>query len=95
MRGRTASRAQPLNAHCERFVPSAKFECLGKIVPLGEQHLRTALSEFIRYYHAERPHQGLGNRLIEPALEEAGRAGPVKCRERLGGTLRFYYREAA
>ena len=54
---------------------STRSECLGKIVPLGERHLCSALSELIRHYHTERPHQGLGNRLIEPALEEApGRA---------------------
>ncbi|GEM_PF-5867660 len=43
----------------------------------------------------ERPHQGLENRLIEPAAEAANDAGPIRCRERLGGLLRYYYRDAA
>ena len=42
----------------------------------------------------ERPHQGLGNRVIEAAVAANG-VGSVKCRERLGGVLKFYHREAA
>jgi len=46
-------------------------------------------------YHAERNHQRLDNRLIEPN-EDVGRSnGDVQCRERLGGMLRYYYRQAA
>ena len=40
------------------------------------------------------PHQGLGNELIAPQTSSTG-SGPVHCRERLGGLLKFYYREAA
>lgn len=45
-------------------------------------------------YHEERPHQGLGNELIAPKTTSIG-TDPVKCRARLGGLLKFYYREAA
>lgn len=45
-------------------------------------------------YHAERPHQGLGNTIIAPKTGGVGH-GPVRCRERLGGVLKFYYRTAA
>ena len=79
-----------LNAFAERFVASAKSECLERMVLLGEPHLRAS----IRAYHEERPHQGLGNELITPKTTVIG-AGPIKCRERLGGLLKFYYREAA
>ena len=74
---------------------SIKSECLNRIVPLGEGHLRRAVGEFVRHYHGERPHQGLGGRLI--AADDGLRRtdGQVKCRERLGGMLNFYYREAA
>jgi hypothetical protein len=44
------------------------------------------------HYHEERPHQGLGNELIAPKITLPG-PGPVRCRERLGGVLRFYYRQ--
>ncbi len=44
----------------------------------------------------ERNHQGKGNLLLFPASEKTNRVeGPVCCRERLGGLLRHYYREAA
>jgi hypothetical protein len=39
-------------------------------------------------------HQGLSNELIAPKATLV-REGPVRCRERLGGVLRFYYRAAA
>jgi hypothetical protein len=45
-------------------------------------------------YHEERPHQGLGNELITSKTTAIG-TGRVLCRERLGGVLKFYYREAA
>jgi putative transposase len=83
-----------LNAFAQRFVLSAKSDCLARIIPLGETHLRTAVLELIEHYHTKRNHQGLGNELIAPRLEVA-RTGQVRCRQRLGGTLSYYYREAA
>jgi len=83
-----------LNAFAARFVESAKSECLERMVLLGEPHFRAAIRAFIRHYHEERPHQGLGNALIAPTTTVIG-TGPVRCRERLGGLLKFYYREAA
>ena len=91
------ARSPNLNAFAERFVESAKFECLDRVVLLGERHLQAAVREFVHHYHEERPHQGLGNELIAPqrtAPTVIG-IGHVKCRERLGGLLKFYYREAA
>ena len=88
------ARSPNLNAYAERFVLSAKSECLERIVPLGEGHLRAAVRKFVGHYHEERPHQGLGNELIAPQAKGIG-TGPLKCRERLGGVLKFYYREAA
>ena len=83
-----------LNAFAERFVGSAKSECLDRMVLLGEPHLRAAVRAFMHHYHEERPHQGLGNKLLAPQTTVIG-TGPITCRERLGGLLRFYYREAA
>jgi putative transposase len=86
-----------LNAYAERFVGSVKRECLGKVIPLGEAHLRRIVSEYVEHYHRERNHQGLSNRLIEqaPAAVAAGADAPIVCRERLGGLLKHYHREAA
>jgi putative transposase len=88
------ARSPNLNAFAERFVESAKSECLERMVLLGEPHLRAAIRAFIHHYHEERPHQGLGNKLIAPKTTVIG-TGPITCRERLGGMLKFYYREAA
>ena len=44
--------------------------------------------------HAERNHQGKGNMLLFPR-ENRQREGPAHCRERLGGLLRYYHRQAA
>ena len=83
-----------LNAFAERFVESAKSECLERMVLLGESHLRAAVRAFMVHYHEERPHQGLNNELIAPRTSVI-RTGPIRCRERLGGLLKSYHREAA
>jgi len=92
---RLPPRSPDLNAFAERFVLSIKSECLDRIVPLGERHLRRAVTEFAAHYHRERNHQGLGNMLIMPAREPANSNGPVVRTERLGGLLNFYSRRAA
>ena len=83
-----------LNAFAERFVLSIKAECLNRIVPLGEVHLRRAISEYVEHYHRERNHQGLENALIV-ANEAMNGTGKVVRSDRLGGLLGFYYRTAA
>ncbi len=88
------SRSPNLNAYAERFVRSIKSEGLAQIVPLGERHLRRSVSEYVEHYHRERNHQGLDNELIEKSGRESLRDGPVECRERLGGMLRYYRRAA-
>jgi transposase InsO family protein len=81
------------NAHAERFVRSIKEECLGRLVLLGEAHLRRTLAAFAAHYHGERNHQGLQDRLI--AREPPGPSrGAIRCRTRLGGLLRYYHRAA-
>jgi hypothetical protein len=74
-------------------VRSIKYECLDRIVPLGERHLRRTLTEFVGHYHRERNHQGLENRLIEGSAL-VRRAGQIRRRPRLGGLLNYYERAA-
>jgi putative transposase len=81
------------NAFAERWVRSCRDECLRRIIPLGEKHLRKVVTELVEHYHRERNHQGLGNRLVVPA--QMNGHGAMRRRERPGGTLSFYYREAA
>jgi hypothetical protein len=82
------------NAFAERFVLSIRTECLDRMVPLGESHLRRSVSEYMRHYHAERNHQGIGNQLIDGAPRPANTNGAISRRERLGGLLNFYTRAA-
>ena len=53
-----------------------------------------AVGQFCDHHHRERKHQGLENRIIEPESGSAGE-GEVSCRERLGGLLRCFCRDAA
>jgi putative transposase len=84
-----------LNAHAERFVRTIKESCLDRMILFGEGSLRKTIREFVAHYHGERNHQGLGNRLIIPDESHAGKGGPIRRRERLGGMLNYYYRQAA
>ena len=92
---RLPARSPNLNAYAERFVKTIKSECLNRIVPLSERHLRQSISEFTLHYHLERNHQGLGNELIVPqAPHPANENAPILCSERLGGLLNYYHRAA-
>ena len=91
---RLPARSPNLNAFAERFVRTIKTECLDHLILAGERSLRRAVDEFCAHYHEERNHQGLENKLIEANFSGA-QAGELKCRERLGGLLRYYHREAA
>jgi len=54
-----------------------------------------AVGQFLAHYHQERNRHGPENTLIVPDGEIRTTTGTVKCRERLGGMLRYYYRDAA
>ena len=88
----TPYQAPNANAYAERFVRSIKEECLDRIIPIGEGHLRRAVTEYVTHYHRERNHQGLENALIEGAAVSG--AGRVHRQSRLGGLLNFYRRAA-
>lgn len=88
-------RSPNLNAYVERYMRSMKSECLDKMVLFGERSLCSALKEFTAHYHQERNHQGLDNNIIEFNSSERAGDGPIRNRDRLGGMLRYYYRDAA
>jgi transposase InsO family protein len=84
-----------LNAYAERFVRTIKESCLDRMILVGEPSLQRAVTEFIEHYHRERNHQGVGNQLIVPLPARAISDGRIRCRERLGGLLKYYHRPAA
>ena len=83
------------NAHAARFVRTIKESCLERMILFGEDSLRKALHEFVEYFHRERNHQGLGNRLIMEEEPCSDSRGAIQYRQRLGGMLNYYYYEAA
>jgi putative transposase len=89
-------RSPNLNAYAERWVRSVKEECLSRLILFGEAALCHALKEYVEHYHHERNHQGKGNVLLFPAVsQDTEHEGPIRYRERLGGLLKYYEREAA
>ncbi|MGB7933503.1 MAG: hypothetical protein WCH04_14990, partial [Gammaproteobacteria bacterium] len=78
-------------------VKSVKNDCISKQILFGEASLRRVLGECLVHYRAERNHQGKNNVPLFPAEKQAVDrvAGSVSCKERLGGLLKYYQREAA
>jgi transposase InsO family protein len=89
----TPFQAPNANAYAERFVRSIKYECLNRVIPFGERHLRRTIVEYVEHYHSERNHQGLDNELIAgaPPVDSGHR---IHCRQHLGGLLKYYARAA-
>jgi hypothetical protein len=65
------------------------------VVILGERALYYVSSQYLTHYHTERNHQGLDNRRIAPEGGGGCQTGHVVRRDRLGGLLSYYHREAA
>ena len=70
---KTPCRAPEANAICERFLGSARRECLDHILVLGEQHLHQVIREFAAYLNRARSHQE-----SEQQIPEASPAVPAK-----------------
>src|SRR6267142_6044723 len=88
----TPFQAPNANTHAERFVRSSKAECLNRVIPFGDRHLRRTIAEFVEHYHRERNHQGLANELIQRAPVVS--VGRIHRHQRLGGLLNSYRRAA-
>jgi putative transposase len=89
-------RSPNLNAYAERWVRSIKEECLSRTILFGEASLSHVLTQYVEHLHHERNHQGKGNVLLFPAVsQDTAHQGPLQCRERLGGLLKYYTCDAA
>lgn len=81
------------NGYAESFVSSIKRECLEKMIFIGENSLRRAVSQYIQHYHSERNHQGLDNIIPFPKAASVGASeGLIVKSVRLGGLLNYYHR---
>ena len=56
---RTPVRASRAIAIAERWISSARRECLDPMLITGERHLRLVLSEYLDHYSTCRPHRAL------------------------------------
>jgi hypothetical protein len=66
------------------------------MILFGERSLCHVLSEYVAHHHAERPHQGKGNVILFPSVQEKANSDmPIARQERLGGLLNYYHRKAA
>jgi len=69
-------------------------EVMKEPLTVRRELLQERLTQFQEHYHEERNHQGENNVVLFPAparLEPSRRRG-IRCRERLGGSLRYYSR---
>jgi len=92
---RLALCAPNTNAFVERFIQTIQVECLDHFLVFGEKHFDYLVREYVEHYHEERPHQGLGNKLLTGQPPPEAGQGEIQYRTRLGGVLRHYYRAAA
>ena len=85
-------RSPNLNPHAERWVRSIKEDCLHHLILFGERSVERTISEYVRYYHSERNHQGIGNVIPFPNKHVGSKIGRIRRKERLGGLLNYYHR---
>ena len=91
---KTPVRAPRANAIAERFVRTARTECLDWLLIANRRHLERVLRVFVDHYNSHRPHRALNRKPPNPAsrklhvLHQPARA--VERRDRLGGLIHEY-----
>ena len=55
----TPVQARRANAIAERWIASARRECLDRMLIAGERHLRLVLYQYAEHYNLHRPHRAL------------------------------------
>jgi putative transposase len=91
---RTPVRAPRANAYAERFVGTARRECLDWTLVLGRHHLERVLAEFVDHYNQARPHRGIDLDAPIPLEAVSDTSRPVVRVDRLGGLIHEYHRAA-
>lgn len=94
---RTPIQAPEANGIIERFIRTARSECLDWLLILNARHLERTLTVFIDHYNGWRPHRALD--LAPPNGRPPARwtgTQPITLnrRDRLGGLLHEYERAA-
>jgi putative transposase len=89
---RTPIAAPKAKAHAERWVGSARRECLDRILILSRSHLERVLREYVAHHNTHRPHRALEQRppIPKPIPHTPPNEARVRRRDRLGGLLHEY-----
>lgn len=90
---RTSFESPWQNGVAERWVESCRQDLLDHVIAVNERHLKRLLSEYVRYYHEDRTHLGLGKRTPGNRIPHRN-LGRVVSSARLGGLHRRYDRAA-
>jgi hypothetical protein len=93
---KTPVRAPQANAHAERWIRTARVECLDWMLVLGRRHLEHVLRGYTAHYNQARPHRGLELKTPEPRRHPAPPAEGIRIRRRdvLAGLIHEYERAA-
>ena len=88
---KTPVRAPRANAHAERWVGTARRECLDRVLIVNAEHLQRVLVKFVDHYNAHRPHRALRQQTPEPRLTVVPTDdGTVTRHPILGGLINEY-----
>ena len=68
---KTPRKAPKANAICERWIGSARRECLDFMITINETHIRQALTCWVEHYNRARPHSSLGPGTPDPSSPKA------------------------
>ena len=90
---RTSFRSPWQNGIAERWIESCRRDLLDHIIAAYERHLKRLLSDYVRYYHEDRTHLGLGKETPGGRLRSVSN-GQVIGYARLGGLHHRYDRAA-
>jgi putative transposase len=90
----TPYRAPHANAVAERWIRSAREECLDHLLIVHERHLLRVLTAYAACFNRRRSHQGLDQRCLLPLVGRPPQ-GDMPRRDIRGGTIRDYERQAA
>ena len=90
---RTSFESPWQNGVAERWVESCRRDLLDHVIAVNERHLKRLLSEYVRYYHEDRTHLGLGKGTPHGRIRSVT-SGRVLSHDRLGGLHHRYDRAA-
>ena len=90
---RTSFQSPCQNGVAERWIESCRSDLLNHIIAVYERHLKRLLPEYVRYYHEDRTHRGLGKETPGRRIHSVATGNTIS-RERLGGLHHRYDRAA-